>query len=403
VNGGIQIVKLIKRTTYIEKLVGVLDTPDIKVITGVRRSGKSKLMDAFHEILMSEYSDMNVIHINLVLPENEKLLEYHELYDYINACYVSGMHNVLLIDEVQMCMGFEKAIIGLHASEKYDIYITGSNAFLLSSDLATLFTGRTFRIEVFPFSFKEYCTYYMTSGNDDDLDRYLIEGGMSGSYVYKEENQKSNYLKDVFNTLILRDIVQKFGIRKDTLIERVSDFMMDNISNISSARSITEAVGKGDTPASNATITSYIKYLCNAYAFYKVRKYDIRGKKYLSSHDKYYLCDHSFRYAFLGRRNMDYGRTLENVVAIELLRRGYDIYVGSLYKKEIDFVALRQNEKIYIQVSDNISEEKTLKRELEPLQAIKDSYPKILLARTSHPSYDIEGIKVTNISEWLME
>ena len=156
---------------------------------------------------------------------------------------------------------------------------------------------------------------------------------MAGSYVYREDEQKENYLKDVYNTLILRDIVQKFGIRKTILIERVSDFLMDNISNITSARSITNTISNSDISASNATVTSYMKYLCNAYAFYKVRKYDIRGKKYLASHDKYYLSDHSFRYAFLGKRNMDYGRTLENIVAIELLRRGYDIYVGALYKR----------------------------------------------------------------------
>ena len=162
--------------------------------------------------------------------------------------------------------------------------------------------------------------------------------------------------------------------------------MMDNISNITTARNITAGISNTDTPASNATVTSYMKYLCNAYAFYKIRKYDIRGKKYLSSHEKYYLCDHSFRYAFLGRRNMDYGRILENIVAIELLRRGYEIYAGSLY----------------IQISDDISSRDTLARELSPLRAIKDSYPKILLARTHDPEYDIEGIRVVDIADWLI-
>lgn len=394
--------KLIDRDLYLRQLIDVYGTPDIKVITGVHRSGKSKLMEAFHDYLANEYKDVNIIHINLIMPENENLKEYHALYNYVNEKYIHGRENVLLIDEVQMCEGFEKAIIGFHTSEKYDIYITGSNAFLLSSDLATLFTGRTFRIEVYPFSFKEFCKYYGLTDIQSALDRYLVEGGMAGSYVYKNEAGKDKYLKDIYNTLIMRDIVQKFSIRKPVLIEKVSDFLMDNISNITSARSITASVLNGDTPASNATITSYMKYLCNAYAFYKVRKYDIRGKKYLSSHDKYYLSDHSFRYAFLGRRNMDYGRTLENIIAIELLRRGYDIYVGALYKKEIDFVAIRQSEKIYIQVSDNISDSKTLSRELEPLKAIKDAYPKVLLARTRNPQYDIEGIQIIDIAEWLV-
>ena len=394
--------KLIDRDLYMKQLIDVYGTPDIKVITGVRRSGKSKLMEAFHAYLMNEYKNVNIIHINLIMPENESLKEYHALYNYVNENYIAGCENVLLIDEVQMCDGFEKAVIGFHTSEKYDIYITGSNAFLLSSDLATLFTGRSFRIEVYPFSFKEFCKYYDLADVQLALDRYLTEGGMAGAYVYKNDAGKDKYLKDIYNTLILRDVVQKFGIRKRILIERVSDFLMDNISNITSARSITSSISNGDTPASNATVTSYMNYLCNAYAFYKVRKYDVRGKRYFSSHEKYYLCDHSFRYTFLGRRNMDYGRNLENIVAIELLRRGYDIYAGVLYKKEIDFVAVRQSEKLYIQVSDNISDSKTLKRELEPLRAVKEAYPKVLLARTGNPQYDIEGIQVIDIAEWLM-
>ena len=394
--------KLISRDAYLEELAEVQGTPDIKVITGVRRSGKSKLMEAFAAKLKTENPDINIVHMNLMLPENEEFLEYHALYDHVNSLFISGTENVLMIDEVQMCNGFEKAIIGFHTSEKYDIYITGSNAFLLSSDLATLFTGRTFRIEVYPFSFAEFCKYFEHTDLQPALDRYILEGGMAGSYVYKNEPLKLSYIRDVYNTLILRDIVQKFKIRKPALIERVSDFLMDNISNITSARGITESISRGETPASNVTVTAYMKYLCNAYAFYKVRKFDVRGKKYLSSHDKYYLCDHSFRYAFHGKRNMDYGRVLENIVAIELLRRGYEIYAGALYRKEIDFVAIKQSEKIYIQVSDNISAKETLDRELAPLRAIKDAYPKMLLARTRNSEYDNEGIHIVDIAQWLM-
>ena len=395
--------KLIRRSDYLEKLFSVMGTPDIKVITGVRRCGKSKLMEMFANEIMQKQPETNIIHINLILPEYEELTEYHALYNYVNERYRPGKENVVMIDEVQMCSGFEKAIIGFHTSEKFDIYITGSNAFLLSSDLATLFTGRTFRIEVYPFSFKEFCLYYGIDATQNALDRYLTEGGMAGTYVYRDDALKQSYLKDIYNTLILRDVVDKFNIRKQILIERISDFMMDNISNPTSPRSISEYISAGDTPASNATILAYMKYLCNAYAFYKVRKYDVRGKKYLSSHEKYYLCDHSFRYAFLGRRNMDYGRVIENTVAIELLRRGYEIYAGALYKKEIDFVAIRHSEKIYFQVSENISEPATLERELAPLRAIKDAYPKILLARTRNPSYDIDGIRIIDIADWLSE
>lgn len=395
--------KLIRREDYLDQLYSVKGTPDIKVITGVRRSGKSKLMEAFAADISEADPFANIIHINLTLPECETLLEYHELYAYVNERYQRGKENILLIDEVQMCDGFEKAVIGFHTSEKFDIYITGSNAFLLSSDLATLFTGRTFRIEVYPFSFAEFCRYFEISDRQTALDRYLLEGGMAGSYVYRDEAQKETCLRDIYNTLILRDVVQKFRIRKPALIERTSDFLMDNISNQTSARNIADSISRGDVPASNATIVSYLKYLCNAFAFYKVRKYDVRGKKVLSSHEKYVLCDHSFRYAFLGKRNMDYGRTLENIVAIELLRRHYEIYAGALYRKEIDFVAIRHSEKLYIQVSDDISSAATLERELAPLRAIRDAYPKLLLARTRHPAYDVEGIQIIDIAEWLSE
>ena len=394
--------KLIQRDMYLNRLQSVMGTPDIKVITGVRRSGKSKLMEAFAAMISQSNPSTNIIHLNLTLPENESLLEYHALYDYVNGKYQPGKDNILMVDEVQMCEGFEKAITGVHASEKYDIYITCSNAFLLSSDLATLFTGRTFRIEVYPFSFAEFCKYFELTAPQAALDRYLLEGGMSGSYVYRDEAQRQSYLKDIYSTLILRDIVQKFKIRKPALIERTSDFLMDNISNPTSARSITGSVSGGELSVSNATLTSYLKYLCNAYAFYKVRKYDVRGKKYLASHEKYYLCDHAFRYAFLGRRNMDYGRVLENIVAIELLRRGYEIYAGALYKKEIDFVAIKRSEKIYIQVANSIESEETLQRELAPLQAIQDAYPKMILARTRNPVYDLEGIQIIDIADWLL-
>lgn len=225
---------------------------------------------------------------------------------------------------------------------------------------------------------------------------------MSGSYLYKTEKDRYNYLTDVYSTLILRDIVQKYSIKKRILIEKISDFMMDNISNITTARNIAKAISGTELSASNATVTSYLKYICNSFAFYKIRKYDVKGKKYLTSHEKYYLCDHAFRYSFLGTRNIDYGRTLENIVAIELLRRGFTIYAGSLYGKEIDFVAMNNIQKIYIQVSDNISNNETLERELAPLRAIKDSYPKQIIARTNQPEYDIEGIQIINLSSWLM-
>ena len=394
--------KLINRINYLDKILSVVGTPDIKVITGVRRSGKSKLLEALKAHLLQNDPDINIIHINFNMPEYEELTEYKSLYDYINNNYKIGCENVVMIDEIQMCNNFEKAINGLHASEKYDIYITGSNAFLLSSDLATLFTGRTFEIKVYPFSFSEFQQYFKYDNNYDAFDKYVLEGGMSGSYLYKDIEAKYNYIDEVYHTLIVRDIRTKYHIRNVALMDRISDFLMDNISNLTSARSLADTFNSNKDKINHKTVGSYMQYLCNAFAFYKVRRYDIQGKKYLSSNEKYYLCDHSFRYAKLGTKNMDYGRVYENIVAIELMRRGYEIYVGTLYKKEIDFVAIKRDEKIYIQVSDDISGEKTFEREVSPLLAIRDAYPKILIARTRHDSYQYEGIRIIDIADWLL-
>ena len=352
---------------------------------------------------MNNIKNYNIIHVNFNLPKFEELREYHKLYEYISARYIAGKDNFVLIDEIQMCEGFEKTINGIHAEEKYDVYITGSNAFLLSSDLATLFTGRTFEIEIYPFSFKEYLTYYNYKDIQEAFDNYTKEGGMSGSYVYKTHEDKYKYISDDFNTLIVRDIKQKYNIRNTDVLNNLNNFLIDNISNLTSSNNITNFLNSNHIDITDKTIKNYIDYLCNAFAFYKVKRYDIKGKKYLNTQDKYYLADHSFKYAMLGTNNMDYGRTYENIVAIELLRRGYELYVGTLYQKEIDFIAKKRNENIYIQVSDNIDDEKTLKREAEPLLQIRDAYPKIIIARTKHDNYQYEGIQIYDIANWLVK
>ena len=378
-----------------------MGTPDIKVITGVRRSGKSKLLEAFRDYVAEHVAHANMIHINFNLTEFEKYKDYHVLHDDIEKAYKSGCENFVFIDEVQMCPHFELAINSLHAMEKFDIYITGSNAFLLSSDLATLFTGRTYEIKVYPFSFTEFKKYFDLEDNRLAFERYSKEGGMAGSYLYQEPEAKYDYIRDVFDTLIVRDIRQKYKIRHPALMDRIVDYLMDNISNLTSARNIADVLTRQQETINHKTMGSYLAYLCQAFAFYQFRRYDIRGKKYLSSHDKYYLSDHAFRYAKLGTRNMDYGRVLENIVAMELLRRGYEVYVGVLYKKEIDFVAIRRSEKIYIQVADNISDEKTFAREVTPLLQIKDAYPKIVIAKTGNETYQYEGIQIIDIADWL--
>ena len=394
--------KLIERDFYLNKLKNVTGTPDIKVITGIRRSGKSKLLESFIRYIQVTDPAANVIHINFNLEEYEDLLEYHHLHDYISSSYIEGKNNYVFIDEVQMCAGFGKTINSLHASEKYDLYITGSNAFLLSSDLATLFTGRTFEIEVFPFSFKEFVQYFDLKDPYAAFTRYIQEGGMSGSYLYKSQDARYNYIADVFDTLVVRDIQKKYRIRNMPLMEQLCDFLSDNISNLTSSRSIVNAFAFGQVKTNDRSISTYIKYLCNAFAFYKVRRYDIQGKRYLSSNDKYYLCDHSFKYAKLGTKNSDYGRMIENIVAIELLRRGYELYAGVLYKKEIDFVAIKRSEKLYIQVANSVDDPDTFQREIAPLLKIRDAYPKMILARTWQEEYQHEGIRIMDVADWLL-
>lgn len=396
--------KTIVRKNYLNRIIELKDTPDIKIITGIRRSGKSKLMQAYIEYLKTNYDNINIIFIDFMDLEFEKIKEYHALHSYVEQHYVAGKMNYLFVDEVQMCPKFELAINSLYSKGKYDIYITGSNAFLLSADLATLFTGRYIEIHVFPFSFQEYCEYYSDVSDKDKLfDEYSFKGGLAGSYLYPNDRDRVTYIKEVYETIVTRDLVQKYALPDTTVLQRLSEFLMDNISNLTSPNKVSQLLTANNVATSHVTVRKYIKYLCNAFVFYDIKRYDIRGKKYLESSEKFYLCDTGIRYAILGSRNMDYGRVYENMVCIELLRRGYDVYVGKLYQKEIDFVAQRGSEKIYIQVSDNISAQETFEREYSPLLQIRDAYPKMIIARTRHPKYSYEGIVIYDIAEWLLE
>lgn len=395
--------KIIKRK-YLQDIIDTMGTPDIKVITGVRRSGKSELLRMFIDYVKEKDDKSNIIYIDFNLYKFDNLKEYKQLIDYVEDRYDAKMNNYVIIDEVQMCNDFEKAINNFHAERKYDIYITGSNAFLLSSDLATLFTGRTYSIEVYPFSYKEFLEYYDMDNNEENFDRYILEGGFSGSYLYKQIEKKYNYIRDIYKTMIVRNIVQRNKIQNTLLLDSISDFLIDNISRITSYRSITDTLNTNKANTNDKTVGAYIKYLCEAFAFYKVRRYDVQGKKYLLTQDKYYLSDHAVKYASHGTKNMNYGSIYENIVAMELLRRGYEVYVGVLYEKEIDFVAMKRNEKIYIQVSDDIGkdfDDETFRREVEPLLKIKDAYPKILIARTKHDDYQYEGVQIIDIANWL--
>ena len=396
--------KVIMREKYLDRIIALNGTPDIKIITGIRRSGKSKLMQSYIEYLKTHYENINIIFIDFMDLAYENIKEYHALHTYVEEHYQEGKTNYLFVDEVQMCPKFELAINSLYSKGKYDIYVIGSNAFLLSADLATLFTGRYIEIHVFPFSFQEYCKYNEEINDKEKLfEDYCVKGGLAGSYAYKTEQDRVNYIKEFYETIVTRDLVQKYTLPDTLVLQKLSEFLMDNISNLTSPNKVSQLLTANNTVTNHVTVGRYIKYLCNAFVFYDIKRYDIRGKKYLENSEKIYLCDCGIRYAILGTRNMDYGRVYENIVCIELLRRGYDVYVGKLYQKEIDFVVQRGSEKVYIQVSDNISLQETFNREVSPLLQIRDAYPKMIIARTKHPKYSYEGIEIYDIADWLLQ
>lgn len=389
--------KLIERKKYLDELRQVRGIPDIKVITGLRRSGKSKLMDIFSEEV-SKDSNVNIVRINMNLKSFEALKHSDHLYEYVCNHYVAGKENLLFIDEIQMCSGFEEVINSLHDEERFDIYITGSNAFLMSSDLATLFRGRVYEIAVYPFSFSEYMAYFEPNDIDQAFDNYVISGGLAGSYLYKTKDQARTYIKGVFRTTVVRDIVEKYHIENEELLIMLADFLMDNIGNKTSIRNISNCL-PGKT--NDKTVGSYVNYLSRAFMFYPFQRYDIKGKKYFETDKKYYLADVSLRFAELGSKTPDWGRLYENIVAIELLRRGYEVYVGVLYNKEVDFVAIKNGQRIYIQVSDDIQRPETMSREISPLMSIKDAYPKMIIARTKHEETQMDGVRIVDIARWL--
>ena len=392
--------KLIYRKQYIERLLAVKNIPDIKVITGIRRSGKSKLMDSYIDIISKDDS-VNIVRIKLNLKKFERLLNSNNLYDYIEQQYVPEKNNYLFIDEVQLCEGFERVINSIYEEELYDIYLTGSNAFLLSSDLATLFGGRVYELSLYPFSFNEYLDYYPSSDIDSAFDDYVKRGGMSGSYLYRSEEDAKKYVNGIYRSTITKDIISKFKVENEDLLVMIGNFLMDNLGSQTSIRNVAAKLTSGTYKTNDKTVCAYINYFCRSFLFYPIKRYDIRGKRYLESDKKYYLSDLSFRFSEIGTKNADYGHLYENIIALELLRRGYEVYVGKLYDKEVDFVAIKEGEKIYIQVSDDISREDTFKREVSSLLSIKDAYPKFLIARTKHEETQYEGIRIMDIARWL--
>ncbi|MDR1755712.1 MAG: ATP-binding protein [Culturomica sp.] len=399
----------IKRKTELEKLTVLKDKNLIKVITGVRRAGKSTLLLQFQELLKAENPDVALISVNIDLPEFRFLAEknWKEIYDYIKSRLQENVMNYVFIDEIQNISAFEKLLEGLFVTPNVDLYVTGSNAYLLSSELATLLTGRAFEINILPFSFAEYLEF---TGKGSDSDRsfagYMRTGGFPEAIRLAEagENFTYEYLKTVFRNIYANDIQKRHTIYHETSYNEVVNFLIDSIGSCVSARNIANVLTVNDKKIDNKTVSKYIDTLVESYLFYKVTRYDIKGKQHLSTQEKYYLVDLGLRYALLGKEfATDTGRLLENIIYLELQRRNSQVWIGKADNLEVDFVVRDKNGYTkYIQVAYTVKDPKTLERELAPFDKIPDFNERLLITM-DYETGSHNGVKQLNAIDWLLE
>ncbi len=399
---------MIRRKEYLDNLISLKDKQIIKVITGVRRCGKSTLFELYIDCLkQAGVEDDQIISVNLEELENADLLNYKALYNYITSKLVPDKNNYIFIDEVQKCSEFEKAVDSLFVKKNCDVYITGSNAYLLSGELATLLSGRYIQIDMLPFSFKEYYEATKESGENkkEIFDRYLRYG--SFPYVaYLENNEKviNQYIEGIYSTILLKDVAAREKINDVSVLENILKTVASNIGSPISTKKISDTLISSGRKISPNTVEAYLRALIDSYILYNATRYDIKGRQFLKTLGKYYFVDSGIRNIIVSQSARDLGHLLENVVYLELLRRKNRVNIGKLAEKEVDFVATDMNEVEYYQVSASVLDEKTLKRELAPLQEIKDNYPKILLTLDDIGSgANYEGIKQINVIDWLLE
>ena len=393
---------MIERKEYLEKLKKWKDKDLIKVITGIRRCGKSTLFDIYIDYLKSiGIEDNHIISVNLENPDNE-FDTYKELYKYVKEQIKDKKQYYVFLDEVQKVSDFQKAVDGLYIMKNVDVYITGSNAYLLSGELATLLTGRYIEIKMYPLSFKEYLNYYKKDADEKMYLNYINRSSFPYALKLEEESEIDDYLDALYNTIIVKDIGLRKKIADTTMLRTVARFMFNNIGNCLSIKKIADTLTSDGRSISVHTVESYLESLVESYVFNKVSRFDIKGKQYLQSGEKYYATDVTMRYALLGRRNIDVGHILENIVYLELIRRGYKVYIGKAGEKEIDFVAENKEGFTYFQVAYTTREKATLERELTPLQDINDHYPKYILTMDIDPIADYDGIKKVNVLDWLV-
>jgi predicted AAA+ superfamily ATPase len=346
--------------------------------------------------------DNHIISINFENPDNE-FNSYKDLYKYVKEQIKDKKQYYVFLDEIQNVPEFQKAVDGLYIIKNVDVYITGSNAYLLSGELATLLTGRYIEIKMYPLSFKEYLSYYEKDADEKMYLNYINKSSFPYALKLEEESEIDDYLDALYNTIILKDIAQRKKIADTSMLRTVSKFMFDNIGNCLSIKKIADTLTSDGRSISVHTVESYLESLVESYVFNKVPRFDVKAKQYLQSGEKYYATDVTMRYALLGRRNIDAGHILENIVYLELIRRGYKVYIGKTGEKEIDFVAENKEGFTYFQVAYTVREEATLERELAPLQDTNDHYPKYILTMDIDPITDYDGIKKINVLDWLLE
>ena len=397
---------IINRQEYLDKLIALRDKQLIKVITGIRRCGKSTLMEIFQNYLKSNgVSDNNIISINFEDYDNYELREPSKLYSYIKEKLSDTGMNYIFLDEIQHVEDFPRIVDSLYIKKNVDIYITGSNAYMLSSEIATLLSGRYVEIKMLPLSFKEYIE---STGDTKELSRKYADYIENSSFPYTLELRDTpkelyNYLEGIYNSIVVKDIANRKKITDTMMLESITRFLFDNIGNPMSTKKIADTMTSMGRKIDVKTVEKYVSALTESFVMYQAKRYNVKGKQYLKTLEKYYAVDMGLRSMLLGTRGADVGHILENVVYLELIRRGYDVYVGKIDDLEVDFVAMDKKQIEYFQVAATVRDENTLNRELLPLQKISDNYPKVILTLDDDPEADYDGIKRINVLDWLIE
>lgn len=396
---------MIQRKEYLKKLIAFRDKQLIKVVTGVRRCGKSTLLKMYQEWLREQGVEASrIISINFEDIDYEELTDYRKLYDYLKEHLNSERMTYIFLDEIQNVADFPKVVDSLYIKNNVDIYMTGSNAYMLSSEIATLISGRYVQIEMLPFSFKEYME---STGSMNDrgvkYTEYLENSSFPQTLELKgQPDEIRDYLEGLYNTIVVKDIVNRKKITDTMMLKSLLRFVFDNIGNPLSSKKIADTMTSAGRKIDVKTVEKYLEALTESFILYQAKRYNIKGKQYLKTLEKYYVVDVGLRFMLLGSKQMDAVHILENVIYLELLRRGYDVYVGKINEFEVDFVAQNSRGTSYFQVALTVRDEKTLQRELRPLQSIRDHYPKMILTLDEDPETQYDGIRRVNARDWLL-